>query len=380
MFGETKPPTAAQIAAAWGLARYLMSASPAAERRISTAASPPATTSGPGCPSAGNGKTSASTPSTAGVDAADDPGHEVAFEHHRRGGRNGEGLLDGFLVAGHHRSPRPAGDDVRIQHPGQEPQRGDDRGIGPRDLVCRQEVIPNGPGQPEIEVREPVGQRPAVLAADRERGHPRPCEPVRQQDEPVDASRRGHTRPLEDALVVPDQGLVGGFEPDSIESASGRPELAPGGAVVAGHGTSHDAVERNEQVLGGIPAQQARLGEERHVRRVIPGQPGRQEGRDAVSDRCIGDGHAGLAGECAQHEFEVLLLHARPHGGYLELLPAQVRPGGGSEAGRAGHRGCAGYYQDSGERRRPRRPDPCVPASSVHIHGRSRLGEQRSTE
>ena len=44
-----------------------MSASPAAERRISTAASPPATTIGPGCPSAGNGKTSASTPSTAGV-------------------------------------------------------------------------------------------------------------------------------------------------------------------------------------------------------------------------------------------------------------------------------------------------------------------------
>ena len=33
MFGETKPPTAAQIAAAWGLARYLMSASPAAAAR-----------------------------------------------------------------------------------------------------------------------------------------------------------------------------------------------------------------------------------------------------------------------------------------------------------------------------------------------------------
>ena len=245
-----------------------------------------------------------------GGHAADDPGHEVAFEHHRRGGRSGEGLLDGLLIAGHHRSPRPAGDDVRIQHPGQEPQRGDDRGIGPRDLVCRQEVIPSGPGQPEVEVREPVGQRPAVLAADRERGHPRPCEPVRQRDEPVDASRRGHPRPLEDALVVPDQGLVGGLEPDSVESASGRPELAPGRAVVAGHGTAHDAVERNEQVLGGIPAQQARLGEERHVRRAALGQPGRQEGRDAVSGRCIGDGHAGLAGECAQHELEVLLLHA----------------------------------------------------------------------
>ena len=67
MFGETKPPAAAQMAAAWGLARYLISASPAAEGRMSTAASPPATTIGPGCPTAGNGKTSASTPSTARV-------------------------------------------------------------------------------------------------------------------------------------------------------------------------------------------------------------------------------------------------------------------------------------------------------------------------
>jgi hypothetical protein len=71
-----------------------------------------------------------------------------------------------------------------------------------------------------------------------------------------------------------------------------------------------EAVERNEPVLGGVPAQQARLREERHVRRMALGQPGRQEGRDAVAGRCIGDGHAGLAGECAQHEFEVLLLHA----------------------------------------------------------------------
>ena len=67
MFGDTKPPRAAQMAAACGLARYRMSASPAGDWRISTAASPPATTIGPDRPTAGNGKTSASTPSWARV-------------------------------------------------------------------------------------------------------------------------------------------------------------------------------------------------------------------------------------------------------------------------------------------------------------------------
>jgi hypothetical protein len=55
------------MAAAWGLARNLISASPAAERRISTAASPPATTIGADRPAAGKAKASASTPSRAWV-------------------------------------------------------------------------------------------------------------------------------------------------------------------------------------------------------------------------------------------------------------------------------------------------------------------------
>ena len=50
--------------------------------------------------------------------AADDPGHEVAFEHHRRAGTSGKCLLDRLLVAGDKRSSRPARDDVRVQHPG----------------------------------------------------------------------------------------------------------------------------------------------------------------------------------------------------------------------------------------------------------------------
>ena len=69
MFGETKPPWCAQIAAASGLARYRMNAAPAAERRIRTAASPPATTTGPARPATGNGATSTSTPGTALVSA-----------------------------------------------------------------------------------------------------------------------------------------------------------------------------------------------------------------------------------------------------------------------------------------------------------------------
>ena len=63
-------------------------------------------------------------------------------------------------------------------------------------------------------------------------------------------------------------------------------------------------------MLGGIAAQQARLREKRHVRRTAFGQPGIKEGRDAVAGRCIGDGHAGLAGERAQHELEIPLLNA----------------------------------------------------------------------
>jgi hypothetical protein len=63
-------------------------------------------------------------------------------------------------------------------------------------------------------------------------------------------------------------------------------------------------------MLSGIRAQQARLREERHVRRAAFGQPVLEEGRDAVAGRRIGDGHAGLAGERAQHELEMPLLDA----------------------------------------------------------------------
>src|SRR6516225_3587719 len=141
------PPWAAQIAAACGLARNLMRASPAGERRISTSASPPATTIGPACrPTAGKGKASASTPSRAPVSplmtpATKSPSNTMA-----------------------------AADDTRIEHPGHQPQRRGDRWIGPADPVRGQQVITRRPGQLQVEVGEPVGERPPVTAADRERG------------------------------------------------------------------------------------------------------------------------------------------------------------------------------------------------------------------
>ena len=63
-------------------------------------------------------------------------------------------------------------------------------------------------------------------------------------------------------------------------------------------------------MLDGIAAQQARLREERHVRRAAFGQPGTEEGRDAVAGRCVAHRHTGLAGKRTQHKLEIPLLDA----------------------------------------------------------------------
>ena len=261
-------------------------------------------------PRGGEGKGISVDPEPGSGFPADDTRDEVAFEHHGRRRPPGEGLADRFRIAGPDRRSRPAVDDARIEHPGHEPQRRGHGWIGPRDAVRGQQVITRWPGQLQVEVGEPVGERPPVTAADRERLAAGDRELVFQREQAGHVRRRRHPGSLEDTLVVPDQGLVRGLEPDTVEGAADRAELPPGRIVVVIHGTARDLAERDEHVFVRERAEQPRLREERHVRRIARGQPGLQEGWHAVADRGVADRHPRLAGEGAEHELEMPLLDA----------------------------------------------------------------------
>ncbi len=231
-----------------------------------------------------------------------------------------------------------------------------------------EEVVPGRPSHPEVEVREPVGQRPAVRATDREGGLSRPGEGVLHRHQGGEAGRRHYPGPLENADVVPDQGLVGGFEPDSVEPAVEGTEPPPGWVEVICHRSARDLAQRHQQVLAGVPAEQARLGEKRDIGWAARGQPGLQEGRDAVPSREVADRNASLPGEGAQHELEVPQLGSRPDCGDLQLLPAQAGPPSTGPPSASPHRGSrAASSQDSGQNYRRRSLGRPEPVSSVHV-------------
>ena len=99
------------------------------------------------------------------------------------------------------------------------------------------------------------------------------------------------------------------------------------------HGPGRTADDPGHEVAFEHHRRSGTSGEGLLGRRTAFGQPGIEEGRDAVASRCIAHRHTGLAGERAQHQFEIPLLNARPDRRDLELLPAQAGAGGPGRAG-----------------------------------------------
>src|SRR5690606_15768744 len=88
--------------------------------------------------------------------------------------------------------------------------------VGPLDLVRGELVVLLRAGLGEVDVLEPVGQRPAVRPADRERGDAGVVHRLRGGEEFVPGLGLVGARVLEDLGVVPDQRLVGGLVVDAV--------------------------------------------------------------------------------------------------------------------------------------------------------------------
>src|SRR5690606_8664757 len=201
--------------------------------------------------------------------------------------------------------------------------------VGPLDLVRGELVVLLRAGLGEVDVLEPVGQRPAVRPADRERGDAGVVHRLRGGEEFVPGLGLVGARVLEDLGVVPDQRLVGGLVVDAVLLAVDRADVLPALRVVLGQLRLRLGAQRLGPLLLHRLLDGARLRQHRHVRRGAA----RDLRAEEVDDRVLGgdEGHLGAGAllELREDLLEVGLFGAGPHGGHLEARAVQLGEGDG---------------------------------------------------
>ena len=155
-----------------------------------TATSPPPTTAGGASP-AREGEDVRVDAELSAVVPRDDPATKSPFGDHRRLRRPREGALDRLLegrYAGRLRRHR------RCSPEQQDPRQGPKRRAAPtgRSTGCgaREDVVALGPGEPKVEVLEPVRQRPPVLRRTAKAGTPARGQQPADRQQPVQVAGR----------------------------------------------------------------------------------------------------------------------------------------------------------------------------------------------
>ncbi len=176
----------------------------------------------------------------------------------------------------------------------------------------------------QVDVLEPVRQRPADIGADREAGNARIGDDLKSTRE--DLPRLGDlgTGILIDPDVVPDRRLVGRLEPDAVELIVVGRQILPRVRVVLLNRRDDVIRERDDVARFDKLVDQAGLGNERDIGGAATLDLRAERGRDVVAERLVGHCRPGLLLEEGENLFEVLLLGAGPVGCDIERLPRQI--------------------------------------------------------
>ncbi len=155
--------------------------------------------------------------------------------------------------------------------------------VRPLDLVLGQLVVLLRARLGEVDVLEPVGQRPALGAADGERGDAGVEDRLRGAEQLRPGLGLTRPRVLEDLVVVPDQGLVGGLVVDAVRLAADLADVLPALRVVLAELLDGVGAQRLGPALVDGLLDGARLRQHRDVRRL----PAGHLRADEVDDRVL---------------------------------------------------------------------------------------------
>ena len=199
--------------------------------------------------------------------------------------------------------------------------------------MVRQLVVHLRAGGAEVDVLEPVRQRPADVCADRDtRVAGVPDEPELLK-EAVPVLRRFGSGLAPDVSVVPHGRLVGGLEPHAVQLAIDRTEVQPRLRIVGLDGRADLVVERDEVAVGGELLHERGLADHGDVGRRATLELAGDVGGAVVAEAGVGDRGAGVLLELCEDGLEVLLLRAGPGGHDVEVAAGEVDGGAGVVGG-----------------------------------------------